>query len=53
MQVLFVAEPQLARCVAPDGAVLDVMTDLVGDVAEGDRLLVHAGAALGRLERDV
>jgi hydrogenase maturation factor len=34
----------LALC---DG--VEVMTDLVGDVAEGDELLVHAGVALVKL----
>jgi hydrogenase maturation factor len=29
---------------------VEVMTDLVGPVASGDRLLVHAGVALQRLE---
>jgi len=38
----------LARCEAPDGAHTEVMTDLVGDVAPGDALLVHAGTALAR-----
>jgi hydrogenase maturation factor len=28
---------------------VEVMTDLVGDVAPGDELLVHAGVALVRL----
>ena len=40
----------------PDGiAVCDgdveVMTALVGDVREGDALLVHAGTAIARLDR--
>jgi hypothetical protein len=29
---------------------VEVMTDLVGPVARGDRLLVHAGVALRRLD---
>jgi hydrogenase maturation factor len=29
---------------------VEVMTDLVGPVARGDRLLVHAGVALQRLD---
>ena len=38
---------------ARDGIALceggaEVMTDLVGDVAPGDELLVHAGAAIAR-----
>ncbi len=38
----------LARCVDPDGNATDVMTDLVGEVAPGEALLVHAGTALTR-----
>jgi hydrogenase maturation factor len=45
MRVLAVEDDSLARC---DGG--DVMTDLVGAVAPGDTLLVHAGVALARLE---
>jgi hydrogenase assembly chaperone HypC/HupF len=36
----------LAVCVDEQGARSDVMTDLVEPVAVGDRVLVHAGAAL-------
>jgi hydrogenase expression/formation protein HypC len=38
--------------VRPDGIALcgdaEVLVDLVGDVAPGDELLVHAGAAIAR-----
>ena len=30
---------------------VEVMTALVGDVREGDALLVHAGTAIARLDR--
>jgi hydrogenase maturation factor len=40
----------LALCAAPDGARSSVEIALVGDVAPGDALLVHAGTALMRLE---
>jgi hydrogenase maturation factor len=39
----------LALCADEAGAEVDVMTDLVGPVAPGDGLLVHAGVALARL----
>ena len=45
MQVLELADNGLALC---DGG--EVMTDLVGPVEVGARLLVHAGVALTRLE---
>jgi hydrogenase maturation factor len=40
-----------ARCRDDDGRTEDVATELVGDVAVGDRLLVHAGVALERLNQ--
>jgi hydrogenase maturation factor len=40
----------LALCAAPDGARSSVEVALVGDVAPGDALLVHAGTALMRLQ---
>ena len=49
MQVLAVDRAQLAVCVDSDGRRTEVMTDLVGEVATGDELLVHAGVALARL----
>jgi hypothetical protein len=39
-----------ARCRDADGRVETVATDLVGTVTPGDRLLVHAGVAIARLE---
>lgn len=45
-------DPDLAICVDEDGARTDVMTALVEDVRIGDRLLVHAGTALLRLEAE-
>jgi hypothetical protein len=45
MRVLEASVDGLARC---EGDV-EVMTDLVGAVAPGDELLVHAGVALVRL----
>jgi hydrogenase maturation factor len=38
-----------ARCRDDAGRTENVATELVGDVAVGDRLLVHAGVALERL----
>jgi hypothetical protein len=45
MRVLEVGSDGIARC---DGGV-EVMIDLVGVVAPGDEVLVHAGVALVRL----
>lgn len=42
----------LARCAGEDGAAATVETALVGAVAPGERLLVHAGVALVRLEEE-
>ena len=39
----------LALCAGEDGGSQTVMTELVGDVAAGDTLLVHAGVALVRV----
>jgi hydrogenase maturation factor len=39
----------LARCASEDGTTSEVMTELVGVVAPGDSVLVHAGVALLRL----
>ena len=39
-----------ARCADADGREDVVALELVGPVARGDRLLVHAGVALTRLE---
>ncbi len=45
-------DPELAVCVDENGERTDVMTALVEDVRVGDRLLVHAGTALLRLEAE-
>jgi hydrogenase maturation factor len=51
MRVVAVDEDRaLALCAAPDGARTSVEVALVGAVAPGDALLVHAGTALTRLE---
>ena len=51
MRVVAVDEERaLALCAAPDGARSSVEVALVGPVAPGDELLVHAGTALTRLE---
>jgi hydrogenase maturation factor len=44
------ADEGLALCADEQGRRSEVMVDLVGAVAPGDRLLVHAGTALARLE---
>ncbi|HVH12950.1 MAG TPA: HypC/HybG/HupF family hydrogenase formation chaperone [Longimicrobium sp.] len=49
LRVVSVPGDGLARCAGPTGEVSEVMTGLVGEVAPGDVLLVHAGAALARL----
>ncbi len=49
MEVVEAQPGALALCAGSDGARSDVMTELVGDVGPGDRLLVHAGVALTRL----
>jgi hypothetical protein len=48
-----VVEPRadgISICTAADGGRSEVLTDLVGAVAPGDLLLVHAGVAIARLE---
>jgi hydrogenase maturation factor len=50
MRVVEAPTAALALCAGADGARSEVMTDLVGEVAPGDRVLVHAGVALTRLE---
>jgi hydrogenase expression/formation protein HypC len=49
LTVVALAGPD-ARCRDDDGRQETVATELVGTVAVGDRLLVHAGVAIGRLE---
>jgi len=48
MLVLATDGSGLASCVDPEGASVEVMTELVGEVAPGDAVLVHAGAAIAR-----
>ena len=48
MSVLVVEEDGLALCADAEGNSQTVETALVGDVATGERLLVHAGTALAR-----
>lgn len=50
MRVVSLDEAQgLAQCADADGATELVDPALVGDVAAGDAVLVHAGVALARL----
>ena len=49
MRVVEPRDDGLARCASEDGTTSEVMTDLVGAVAAGDSVLVHAGVALLRL----
>lgn len=50
MRVIEAEGAGLALCAGEDGAPTTVMIDLVGPVARGDELLVHAGTAIARLE---
>jgi hydrogenase maturation factor len=52
MQVVHVTPDAVVRCRNADGTVADVMTDLVGAVRPGEKLLVHAGVALARVEAE-
>ena len=49
MRVLAGDADGVALCEAEDGERAEVLTGVVGDVAPGDVLLVHAGTALLRL----
>jgi hydrogenase maturation factor len=49
MHVVAVGADGIARCRDDEGAESDVMTDLLGEVAPGATLLVHAGVALTHL----
>jgi hydrogenase maturation factor len=49
MRVLQTALDGLALCADDAGDRAEVMTDLVGSVAPGDSVLVHAGVAIARL----
>ncbi|HEX2358838.1 MAG TPA: HypC/HybG/HupF family hydrogenase formation chaperone [Solirubrobacterales bacterium] len=46
-------ERELALCVTEDGARRSVEIALVQPVSEGDTVLVHAGAAIGRVAEEV
>ncbi len=46
-------ERELALCSVEDGRRNSVEIALVGSVAEGDVLLVHAGTAIARMESEV
>jgi hydrogenase maturation factor len=52
VRVVGMGEDGLADCVDPTGVRGEVDASLVGEVVPGDALLVHAGVALVRLERD-
>jgi hydrogenase maturation factor len=53
MRVLRVDERRgLALCVAGDGSRSAVEVELVGPVEAGESILVHAGVALVKLERE-
>lgn len=45
-------ERGLALCADDDGSSETVEIDLVAPVAPGDRLLVHAGTAIARLDEE-
>jgi hydrogenase maturation factor len=49
MRVVEADADGLACCAGEDGTTSEVMMDLVGTVAPGDSVLVHAGVALLRL----
>lgn len=50
MRVMRLASAAVAVCSDESGATSEVMLDLVGPVAAGDWVLVHAGAALQLVE---
>jgi hydrogenase maturation factor len=53
MRVLRVDERRgLALCVAADGSRSSVEVELVGPIEAGESILVHAGVALVKLERE-
>jgi hydrogenase maturation factor len=50
MRVIEASADGIAICATEEGGdASEVMTDLVGRVAPGDAVLVHAGVALARL----
>jgi hydrogenase maturation factor len=51
MRVVSLEPCALASCVDRDGGTSEVMMDLVGAVAVGDVVLVHAGVAIAVGER--
>jgi hydrogenase maturation factor len=52
LRVVAVVDDGVVRCADEAGGEREVLTALVGAVAVGERLLVHAGAALARLEEE-
>ena len=52
MRIVEASRDGLALCVDGAGSESTVMTDLVGPVAAGDAVLVHAGVALARLDAE-
>ena len=52
MRVLEASDDGLAVCMDGEGSRSTVMTDLVGSVAPGEGVLVHAGVALARLDAE-
>jgi hydrogenase maturation factor len=51
MRVVASGPEALATCVDAEGRSWRVQTDLVGEVARDDELLVHAGVALALLSQ--
>jgi hydrogenase expression/formation protein HypC len=52
MRVIRVGAGALAVCTDDADATEDVAVDLIMPVQPGDRVLVHAGVAIGRLEEE-
>ncbi len=52
MRIVEPSSDGLALCVDGEGSESTVMTDLVGSVAPGQTVLVHAGVALARLDTE-
>ena len=53
MHVIAIGADGLMECSDADGVVTEVDTTLVGPVAPGHRVLVHAGVAIARLDGGV
>ncbi|MDX6540582.1 MAG: HupF/HypC family [Gaiellales bacterium] len=49
MRVIEAGTDGIALCASEEGVASEIMTELVGVVAPGDGVLVHAGVALTRL----